>query len=47
MLTANKPSTVLETWKEVLDTYNLKQEVKKPTRQSVKTIENSKLKKSS
>ena len=43
----NKPSTVLETWKEVLETYNLKRDVKKPTRQSVKTIENSKLKKSS
>ena len=32
----NKPSTVLETYKEVLDTYNLKQHVKKPTRQGVK-----------
>ena len=35
----NKPSTVLETYKEVLDTYNLKQHVKKPTRQGVKTID--------
>ena len=47
----NKPSTVLETYKEVLDTYNLKQHVKKPTRQSVKTtvtlLATSKLKKSS
>ena len=34
----NKPSTALETYKEVLDTYNLKQHVKKPTRQGVKTI---------
>ena len=32
----NKLSTVLETYKEVLDTYNLKQHVKKPTRQGVK-----------
>ena len=32
----NKPSTVLETYKEVLDTYNLKQHVKKPTRQGIK-----------
>ena len=35
----NKPSTTLETYKEVLDTYNLKQHVKKPTRQDVKTID--------
>ena len=35
----NKPSTTLETYKEVLDTYNLKQHVKKPTRQGVKTID--------
>ena len=33
----NKPSTVFETYKEVLDTYNLKQHVKKQTRQSVRT----------
>ena len=32
-------STVLETWKEILDTYNLKQYAKKPTRQGVKTID--------
>ena len=35
----SKPSTVLEAYKEVLDTYNLKQHVKKPTRQGVKTID--------
>ena len=35
----NKPSTVLETYKEVLDTYNLKQHVKKSTHQSVKRCE--------
>ena len=31
----NKPSTVLETYKEALDAYNLKQYIKKPTRQGV------------
>ena len=35
----NKPSTLLETYKEVLGTYNLKQHIKKPTRQGVKTID--------
>ena len=35
----NKPSTVLKTDKEVLDTCKLKQHVKKPSRQGVKTID--------
>ena len=35
----NKPSTVLETSKEILDTCNFKQHIKKPTRQGVKTID--------
>ena len=35
----NKPSTVLETYKDVLDTCNLKQHVKKPTLQGVKTTD--------
>ena len=35
----NKPSTVLERYKEVLDTYNLKQHVKKAICQDVKTID--------
>ena len=35
----NNPSTALETYKEVLDIYNLKQHVKKPTPQGVKTID--------
>ena len=35
----NKPSNVLETYKEIIYTYNLKQHVKKPTRQGVKTID--------
>ena len=35
----NKPSIVLETCEEVLDTYNLKQHVKKPTCESIKTID--------
>ena len=34
----NKP-TVLETYKEVIETFNLKQHVKKPTRQVVKTTD--------
>ena len=35
----NKPTTVLETYKEVLDMYNLKQHVKKPTCRNAKTID--------
>ena len=35
----NKPSTALETYKEVLDTYKLKKHVKNPTCQDVKTID--------
>ena len=35
----NKSSAVLETYKEELDTYNLKHYVKKPIRQGVKTID--------
>ena len=35
----SKPSTVLETYEEVLDPYNLKQYVKKPTGQIIKTID--------
>ena len=30
---------MLEPYKEILDTYNLKQHIKKPTRQGVKTID--------